>query len=168
VIFEDLVGAYQYFVNHALPTLGEFRTLWRLDNTSFPNGRTIKDGALPTLAEIASGTKVQDETWQLADGSYITKYDWTAWIRDQDYYGVYGDEFGSWYINPGKDYYNGNHLKQELMVHRESSTGDAVQLNMIHGTHFMVSSSDVFPNGKIWGPWLWYLVCLSSVYQITH
>jgi rhamnogalacturonan endolyase len=163
VIFEDLVGAYQYFVNHALPTLGEFRTLWRLDNTSFPNGRTnIKDGALPTLAEIASGTKVQDETWQLADGSYITKYDWTAWIRDQDYYGVYGDEFGSWYINPGKDYYNGNHLKQELMVHRESSTGDAVQLNMIHGTHFMVSSNDVFPDGKVWGPWLWYLVCLSS------
>ncbi|KAH1316660.1 hypothetical protein LV164_008050 [Aspergillus fumigatus] len=158
VIFEDLVGAYQYFVNHALPTLGEFRTLWRLDNTSFPNGRTnIKDGALPTLAEIASGTKVQDETWQLADGSYITKYDWTAWIRDQDYYGVYGEEFGSWYINPGKDYYNGNHLKQELMVHRESSTGDAVQLNMIHGTHFMVSSNDVFPDGKVWGPWLWYL-----------
>jgi hypothetical protein len=62
VIFEDLVGAYQYFVNHALPTLGELRTLWRLDNTSFPNGRTnIKDGALPTLAGIASGTKVQDE-----------------------------------------------------------------------------------------------------------
>jgi rhamnogalacturonan endolyase len=169
VIFEDLVGAYQYFVNHALPTLGEFRTLWRLDNTTFPNGRTnIKDGALPTLAEIQSGTKVQDETWQLADGSYITKYDWTAWIRDQDYYGVYGDEFGSWYINPGKDYYNGNHLKQELMVHRESSTGDAVQLNMIHGTHFQVSSNDVFPDGKVWGPWLWYLVCLSCLPQMIR
>lgn len=65
------------------------------------------------------------------------------------------------YINPGKDYYNGNHLKQELMVHRESSTGDVVQLNMIHGTHFMVSSSDVFPVGKMWGPWLWYLVSFS-------
>jgi rhamnogalacturonan endolyase len=23
---------------------------------------------------------------------------------------------GSWYLNPGKDYYNGDHLKQELMV----------------------------------------------------
>ncbi|EAU30742.1 predicted protein [Aspergillus terreus NIH2624] len=158
VIFDDLVGAYQYFVNHALPTLGEFRTLWRLDNTSFPNGRTnIKDEPLPPLSEIVSSTKVQDETWQRADGTYITKYDFTAWIRDQDYYGVYGDEFGSWYINPGKDYYNGNHLKQELMVHRESATGDAVQLNMIHGTHFQASSNDVFPDGKIWGPWLWYL-----------
>jgi rhamnogalacturonan endolyase len=28
---------------------------------------------------------------------------------------------------------------------------------MIHGTHFMVSASDVFPDGKMWGPWLWYL-----------
>lgn len=28
---------------------------------------------------------------------------------------------------------------------------------MIHGTHFQALSSDVLPNGKIWGPWLWYL-----------
>lgn len=59
--------------------------------------------------------------------------------------------------NPGKDYYNGNHLKQELMIHRESQTGDAVQLNMIHGTHFQASASDAFAVGKTWGPWLWYL-----------
>ncbi|KKY19553.1 putative rhamnogalacturonate lyase [Diplodia seriata] len=158
VIYADLVGAYQYFVNRALPVLGEFRTLWRLDNGSFPNGRTTeRDGPLPAYAEYLDATKVQDETWQKADGTYLTKYDWSAFIREQDYYGVYGDEFGSWYINPGKDYYNGNHLKQELMVHRESLTGDAVQLNMIHGTHFQASSSDAFADGKLWGPWLWYL-----------
>jgi len=160
VIFAGQHGAYQYFVNHALPTLGEFRTLWRLDNTTFPNGRTVtKDGVLPPLSEYLPQNKIQDETWLAPDGkSYITKYDWTSWSRAQDFFGVYGDKFGSWYINPGKDYYNGNHAKQELMVHRESASGDAVQLNMIHGTHFMVSSSDVFPDGKMWGPWLWYLV----------
>ncbi|KAJ5995736.1 hypothetical protein N7481_002713 [Penicillium waksmanii] len=159
VIFSGLSGAYQYFVNHALPTLGEFRTLWRLDNTTFVMGRTnIKDEELPPLSEYLPQNKIQDETWLKPDGSgYITKYDFTAWSRNQDYFGVYGDGFGSWYINAGKDYYNGDHLKQELMVHRESSTGDAVQLNMIHGTHFMASSSDVFPDGKMWGPWLWYL-----------
>ncbi|KAH8196324.1 hypothetical protein TruAng_009502 [Truncatella angustata] len=159
VIQSGLTGAYQYFVNHALPTLGEFRTLWRLDNTTFPNGKTdVRDEPLPPLDEYLANLKVQDETWSKPDGSgYITKYDFTSWIRTQTYYGVYGDSFGSWYINAGKDYYNGNHLKQELMVHRESATGDAVQLNMIHGTHFMVSSSDVFPDGKLWGPWLWYL-----------
>jgi rhamnogalacturonan endolyase len=35
VIFNGLAGAYQYFVNRALPVLGEFRTLWRLDNGTF-------------------------------------------------------------------------------------------------------------------------------------
>ncbi|KAF2680473.1 polysaccharide lyase family 4 protein [Lentithecium fluviatile CBS 122367] len=158
VIRDDLVGAYQYFVNHALPTLGEFRTLWRLDNISFPNGHTnVKDGVLPPLSEYAAATNVQDETWQKADGTFLTKYDWSAFIREQEYYGVYGDEVGSWYINPGKDYYNGNHLKEELMIHRESKTGDAVQLNMIHGTHYLARSSDSFANGKTWGPWLWYM-----------
>ncbi|KAI1309547.1 rhamnogalacturonate lyase [Xylaria venustula] len=159
VIFSGLAGSYQYFVNHALPVLGEFRTLWRLDNTTFTRGKTsLRDEELPPLSDYIPANKVQDETWLRPDGKgYITKYDFSAWVRTQTYYGVYGDSFGSWYINPGKDYYNGNHLKQELMVHRESSTGDTVQLNMIHGTHFMVSSSDVFPDGKTWGPWLWYL-----------
>jgi rhamnogalacturonan endolyase len=117
VIYDDLAGAYQYFVNKALPVLGEFRTLFRLDNTTFLNGHTnIKDEPLPPFALFLNSTKVQDETWQLADGSYITKYDWQDYIRPVDYYGVYGPGFGSWYINPGKDEYNGDHLKQELMV----------------------------------------------------
>lgn len=103
VIFDDLPGTYQYFVNRALPVLGEFRTLFRLDNVTFPNGRTnIKDETLPPFSDILNATKVQDETWERADGTFITKYDFTAWIRDQGYYGVYGNQFGSWYINPGK------------------------------------------------------------------
>ena len=44
-----------------------------------------------------------------------------------------------------------------IKVHRESKTGDAVQLNMIHGTHYLASASDDFADGKTWGPWLWYL-----------
>ncbi|KZV60869.1 polysaccharide lyase family 4 protein [Peniophora sp. CONT] len=158
VIFDDLSGAYQYFVVRDLPVLGEFRTLLRLDNETFPNGRTnIKDGPLPPFALYGNATKVQDETWQLANGTYLTKYDWSDFIRGVDFYGLYGDGFGSWYIRPGEDYFNGNHLKQELMVHRESLTGDAVQLNMVHGTHFTASSADIFPAGKVFGPWLWYL-----------
>ncbi|KAF2846106.1 polysaccharide lyase family 4 protein [Plenodomus tracheiphilus IPT5] len=158
VIYDDLPGAYQYFVNHALPTLGEFRTLWRLDNASFPRGyNNVKDGVLPALDEYLSATNVQDETWQKADGTYLTKYDWSGNVREQTHHGVYGEEVGSWYLNPGKDYYNGDHTKQELMVHRESKTGDAVQLNMIHGTHFQAVSRDAFADGKTWGPWLWYL-----------
>lgn len=45
VIYPELAGAYQYFVNRGLPLLGEFRTLVRLDNTTFLYGKTdIKDG----------------------------------------------------------------------------------------------------------------------------
>jgi rhamnogalacturonan endolyase len=158
VIYDDLAGAYQYFINRALPTLGEFRTLWRLSNTSFPRGRTnVKDDKLPALAEYLNATNVQDETWQKSDGTYLTKYDWSAFLREQDYHGVYGSDVGSWYIAPGKDYYNGDHLKQELMVHRESKTGDTVHLNMLHGTHYQATSRDAFAPGKTWGPWLWYL-----------
>lgn len=122
VIYDDLPGAYQYFVNHALPTLGELRTLWRLDNTSFPRGHNnVKDGVVPGLEEYLSATNVQDETWQKADGTYLTKYDWSGVLRDQTAHGFYGDEVGSWYLNPGKDYFNGDKLKQELMVSRVQS-----------------------------------------------
>jgi rhamnogalacturonan endolyase len=122
VIFSGLAGAYQYFVNRALPVLGEFRTLWRLDNETFPRGKTnVRDEELPPLSDYIAANKVQDETWLRPDGNgYITKYDFTDRVRTQSYYGVYGDRFGSWYINPGKDYYNGNHLKQELMVKPDS------------------------------------------------
>ncbi|KAF2399009.1 hypothetical protein EJ06DRAFT_543690 [Trichodelitschia bisporula] len=158
VIFDDLHGAYQYFVNGGLPALGEFRGLWRLDNRTFTHGATAgKEGALPRLPDYARAKKVQDETWEKADGSYITKYDWAGFLREQDVFGVYGEGVGSWFIHAGKDYFNGNHLKQELMIHRESNSGDTVQLNMIHGTHFQATTSDNFPKGKTWGPWLWYL-----------
>ncbi|KAH0033422.1 polysaccharide lyase family 4 protein, partial [Aureobasidium melanogenum] len=154
VIFSGLAGSYQYFVNRALPVLGEFRTLWRLDNETFTSAYNAdKDGVLPPLSEYAVSTKIQDETWKTPEGGYLTKYDWSGFAREQDYWGVYGENFGSWYLHPGKDYFNGDHLKQELMA----ATGDTVQLNMIHGTHFQALSNDVLPSGKIWGPWLWYL-----------
>ncbi|KAH7104347.1 polysaccharide lyase family 4 protein [Auriculariales sp. MPI-PUGE-AT-0066] len=161
VIFSNQQGAYQYFVNRAVPP-GEFRSLWRLDNSTFTRGHTAtRDAELPPLSSYLAENKVQDETWLTPDGSgYITKYDFTSWIRAQRYYGVYGTGFGSWYINPGKDYYNGNHLKQELTVHRESATGDVVQLNMIHGTHFELAVPDAAftpASAKMWGPWLWYI-----------
>ncbi|KAH0167113.1 polysaccharide lyase family 4 protein, partial [Aureobasidium melanogenum] len=116
VIFNGLAGAYQYFVNRALPVLGEFRTLWRLDNETFTSGYNAdKDGVLPPLSEYAVSTKIQDETWKTPEGGYLTKYDWSGFVREQEYWGVYGDNFGSWYLHPGKDYFNGDHLKQELM-----------------------------------------------------
>ncbi|OLN97954.1 Rhamnogalacturonate lyase 2 [Colletotrichum chlorophyti] len=160
VIFDDLTGAYQYFVNRALPDISILRNLWRLSPEVFLNGRThLKDEPLPDFSLYASGTNVQDETWQLADGSFITKYDWSNAVRDRDFYGVYGpNKAGSWFIHPTTEYYNSDHLSQTLTVHRESKTGDAVQLNVVQDTsHFRVGQTVPQPAGKVWGPWLWYL-----------
>ncbi|CRK42738.1 hypothetical protein BN1708_008848 [Verticillium longisporum] len=89
VIFDDLSGAYQYFVNRALPNISILRTLWRLAPEHFTHGRThLKDEPLPDFDLYAKSTNVQDETWQLADGSYITKYDWSNAVRDRDFYGL--------------------------------------------------------------------------------
>ncbi|KAM0815909.1 putative Polysaccharide lyase family 4, domain III-domain-containing protein [Seiridium cardinale] len=160
VVFDGLAGSYQYFVNTGVPDLSILRTLWRLDPTLFLNARTyLRDQALPDFALYANATKVQDETWELENGTYITKYDFSDFVRDRDYYGVYGPgTVGSWYIFPGGDYHNSNQLSQTLTVHRESSTGDSVQLNVFQDTsHFRVGQTTPQPVGKIWGPWLWYL-----------
>ncbi|KAK9769834.1 putative Polysaccharide lyase family 4, domain III-domain-containing protein [Seiridium cardinale] len=160
VVFDGLAGSYQYFVNTGVPDLSILRTLWRLDPTLFLNARTyLRDQALPDFSLYANATKVQDETWDLEDGTYITKYDFSDFVRDRDYYGVYGPgTVGSWYIFPGGDYHNSNQLSQTLTVHRESSTGDSVQLNVFQDTsHFRVGQTTPQPVGKIWGPWLWYL-----------
>ncbi|TDZ16818.1 Rhamnogalacturonate lyase [Colletotrichum orbiculare MAFF 240422] len=159
VIFDDLTGAYQYFVNRALPDISILRTLWRLAPEYFPSGRThLKDEPLPDIALYANATNVQDETWQLADGSFITKYDWSNAVRDRDFYGIYGPKAGSWYIHPSTEYYNSDHLSQTLTIHRESKTGDSVQLNVVQDTsHFRVGEKVPQPAGKVWGPWLWYL-----------
>lgn len=162
MIFDNLPGAYQYVVNYALPDISILRTLWRLAPEHFSRGRThLKDEDLPSLELIKNSTNVQDETWQVADGSYITKYDWSNAVRDRDFYGVYGSEVGSWLIHPSTEYYNSDHYSQTLTVHRESKTGDAVALNVVQDTsHFRLGQKTPQAPGKVWGPWLWYLVRL--------
>ncbi|KAL6712523.1 hypothetical protein ACN47E_000400 [Coniothyrium glycines] len=158
VMFPELAGAYQYFVNKALPDLSIFRTLWRLDPDRFTKGYTTsKNEDLPEWALYKNAPEVQDETF-LINGRYISKYDFANYVRERDFVGVYGNRSGSWYIHPSYDYFSGDHLSQTLTVHRESATGDAVQLNVVQDTsHFRVGAKTSQSAGKIWGPWLWYL-----------
>jgi rhamnogalacturonan endolyase len=113
VLTPTLGGAYQYFVNRALPQLGEFRTLWRLDNKTFTHGWTVeKNAMLPLLSEIHKEQKVQDETFARRDGGYVTKYDLASFLEAKEgietLWGVYGvlprggEGVGSWYIHGGK------------------------------------------------------------------
>jgi rhamnogalacturonan endolyase len=108
----SLAGAYQYFVNRALPALGEFRSLWRLDNRTFTHAWTVeRDEKLVSLHDIISSRKIQDETWQRQDGSFITKYDLSTFLPvvegTPSVWGVYGNlpnvkgeeaKVGSWYM----------------------------------------------------------------------
>ncbi|WRT69453.1 uncharacterized protein IL334_006439 [Kwoniella shivajii] len=158
ILMNDLAGHYQYVINNNLGNQGEVRSLYRFDPLQFHSGRTnIKNDYLPTIQYIEVGYKVQDETWQRRNGSYITKYDFSCFVRDLDYHGVYGDNIGAFIIAPGKDYYIGDHLKQELMLHRESATDDVVLLHMYHGSHYNSEFGHVIPRGKMWGPWLLYI-----------
>lgn len=162
VLFDGLDGIYSYFVNKNLPDLGEFRTLFRLNPELYENAHTsIKDEALPLWPEDYRGEEIFDETWLNENNTgYITKYDWSSRLHEEEVYGVYGQQnnrsYGFWLISPGRDYYCGDNIKQELLVHRESSTGDVVLLNMLHGTHFEVENIEEFPKDKVWGPYLWY------------
>ncbi|KAG8629624.1 hypothetical protein KVT40_003489 [Elsinoe batatas] len=91
VIWNDLPGAYQYFINRALPNLGEFRTLWRLDNETFPRGRT--DGR-PAAGAAGAGsyyTTYADEEGRFAFPHVLTgTYALQAWANG----GEIGDVLG--------------------------------------------------------------------------
>jgi rhamnogalacturonan endolyase len=117
VLKPGFAGAYQYFVNRALPVLGEFRTLWRLDNKTFTSGFTNeRDELLVPLSDIrnSKSERVQDETWERADGSFITKYDLAAFLPvvegEPCVWGLHGtlrkgdqsQGIGSFYIHGGK------------------------------------------------------------------
>jgi rhamnogalacturonan endolyase len=158
VVFSNLSGMYSYFVATGIGTVGEYRTLYRF------NGNLINIGyngveraiAFPSLAEIEASTVLQDSTYLLPDGTVYTKYDASTYCYLQDrLHGVYNSEFGAWMISPSHEYVNGGPMKQELTVHMDASSGDAVLLNMLAASHFGTPSVTI-PSGKIYGPWLVY------------
>jgi rhamnogalacturonan endolyase len=111
VLTPTLPGAYQYFVNRALPILGEFRTLWIFDNRTFSTGVTVeRNEKLPLLSDIKNGQKTGDETFKGLDGKSTSKYDFCAFLgnveEDITYWGLTGSaggsKVGSWYIHGGK------------------------------------------------------------------
>ncbi len=156
VVRSGVSGLYSYFVATGIGTVGEFRTIYRLSSSIFRNGyNSVRSVAFPTLSQIKSAKVLQDSTYQLADGSIYTKYDAATYVAQDKLHGVYGNGYGAWMISPSHEYVNGGPMKQELTVHAESNTGDAVLLNMLSATHFG-NPNITIPSGKIYGPWLIY------------
>lgn len=157
VVRDGVSGLYSYFITGEMGgPVGEFRTVYRVDPTLFPNSfNSQRSGALPTLAQIEAATVLQDSTYLFSNGSVYTKYDWADYVLNDHVHGVFGSSHGLWVIPVSPEAYNGGPLKQELTVHVESNTGDATVLNMLSASHFSAPAVTV-PSGKIFGPWLVY------------
>jgi rhamnogalacturonan endolyase len=156
VVRSGVSGLYSYFVATGIGTVGEFRTLYRVNGSIFRTGyNSVRSIAFPTLSQINSAKVLQDSTYQLADGSIYTKYDAVTYVQQDKLHGVYGGGYGVWMISPSHEYVNGGPMKQELTVHIDSNSGDGTVLNMLSASHFGTPSVAI-PNGKIYGPWLVY------------
>lgn len=46
---------------------------------------SVRSGTLYLYSYLNTQTKTQDETWELSDGTYYTKYDYAGYIRDTPY-----------------------------------------------------------------------------------
>ena len=156
VVRSGVSGLYSYFVAANIGTVGEFRTLYRVDGSIFRNGyNAVRSGPFPTLSQIQQSQVIQNETFRLPDGTVYTKYDWATYMSQDKVHGVYGNGYGVWLISPSHEYVNGGPMKQDLMVHVESASGDGTVLNMLESSHFGTPQVTI-PNGKIYGPWLVY------------
>lgn len=112
-----------------------------------------RQGRSPLYGELEKMPKIQDETWRLPDNSIYTKYDFAGYQRGNPFWGVYGNQIGAWLIHASGEYFSGDALKQDLLVHQ-----DAIILNYMTGAH-MGTPDMIAPPGwkKLYGPWLLYI-----------
>jgi rhamnogalacturonan endolyase len=168
IVKQGVSGVYSYVIAKNMKSadtqVAELRTVYRFDTKIMPklhNGSFTTQ--VPLYAELEKMPPVQDETWQLPDGSTYSKYDLAAYMRSSALWGVLGNQYGVWVIPAAYDYYSGDDLKQELIVHQ-----DGIALNYLTGSH--LGSPDMFaPEGwsKFYGPWLVYVNKAQNEQDIT-
>ncbi len=155
----NLFGIYNYVVINNLNInisykFSEIRTVYRFDYeimNMLYNGLLIHKSYLYNF--LNKQILVQDETWQLKDGTYYSKYDLAGYIRDTNFYGIYGNKYGAWIMNFSNEYFSGGPLKQDLLVHQ-----DSLILNYLNSTHFGTKELIIpkYKWSKMYGPWLIY------------
>ncbi len=159
IIRNNIFGIYNYIIiNNSNINLSysfsELRTVYRFDYNIMNilyNGLLVQKSYLYNY--LNKQTLIQDETWQLEDGTYYSKYDLAGYIRNTNFYGIYGEQYGVWIMNFSHEYFSGGPLKQDLLVHQ-----DSLILNYLNSTHFGTKEL-VIPKykwSKMYGPWLIY------------
>lgn len=133
---------------------GEMRSMYRLDRDIFDWAYVSeRTGQQPRYADLVKYPSVQDETWQLPDGSIYQKYDYSAYLAETPVWGHYGHGFGVWFMPVSTEYYAGGPLRQDLLVHQ-----DALILNYFQGSHYGGGGTENFKDGvKLFGPWFTYI-----------
>lgn len=158
IMRKGVSGLYSYVVaeNTGKQTVpvSELRNVYRFDPQRLENIYNGERQGKPYLyARLEKMPKVQDETWQLPDGSVYTKYDFAGYQRTTPFWGVFGKERGAWLIHASGEYFSGDALKQDLMVHQ-----DAIILNYMTGAHMGTPDMQAQPGWKkLYGPWLLYI-----------
>jgi rhamnogalacturonan endolyase len=150
-------GVYGYVIckNIKHVRLGtEMRTMYRLDRDIFDWAYVSeRTGQQPRYADLVKLPNIQDETWQMPDGSIYQKYDYSGYMAENPMWGHYGHGFGVWFIPVSTEYYAGGPLRQDLMVHQ-----DALILNYFQGTHYGAGGpGDFTDDQKLFGPWFTYI-----------
>ncbi|MBS1204039.1 MAG: rhamnogalacturonate lyase [Proteobacteria bacterium] len=158
IMRRGISGLYSYVVaentgKQNVP-ISELRNVYRFNPQLLDHIYNGESHGKPYLyAELEKMPEVQDETWQLPDGSVYTKYDFAGYQRGSAFWGVYGKDFGAWLIHASGEYFSGDTLKQDLMVHQ-----DAIILNYMTGAHMGTPDMQAPPGWKkVYGPWLLYI-----------
>jgi rhamnogalacturonan endolyase len=115
--------------------------------------------------------ELQDATYQLADGTVYTKYDWAAFMRDSQLYGLMGRNksglrLGVWNITPSFEWISGGADKQDLTVHATDKS--PLMLQMMQSRHFggaVLSFGE--DQQKLYGPYLIYINSGATQSELT-
>ena len=160
ILKKGVQGAYCYITlkgNASSVKLREMRVVYRVDPSLFNYAYVSEQtqGRMVSTTELTGVESVMDATYQLADGSIYTKYDWANYVDNDIIHGLCNDSLGIWVISNSDEYLNGGPMKQELMVHGTSKT--PLILKMLQGEHFGASAQYYNTSDeKIYGPFFIY------------
>ena len=166
IMRKGVSGIYSYVIATGTATsanepIKEARVCSRLDGTML-NGYVDyrMNGKIPSNSEMVEAEKkeIQDATYELADGSVYTKYNWANYIERDTLHGLYGlsgNYYGLYNIPVSYEWINGGCERQELTVH--STSKSPITIQMLQGEHFG-GEAMVLNEGekKLYGPFLIY------------
>ncbi len=141
--------------------LAELRFALRVNEDIMNYGWTVeREGDIVNSEELKNHVEeIQDATYELADGSIYTKYDWSVYRSEDLLHGVMGNGTGLWNIEASREYVNGGPTMQELTLHGTDTS--PIVLCYFHSGHY--GSAGVYLKreyadwGKIYGPNFIYL-----------